>query len=1315
MKDRYNGLMLLLDDVYVYFRAPATTDNKNTRDLRGSRTNKPPEMRIFTMRIMMRLVAIAFLLGACALQISAQTTSASITGHVSDQSKAAVVNAEVKLIDQQTKAVIVTTHTNTEGDFIFPDVNPGTYTVAVNATGFKEVRKVDNVLYALQNLATGEFTLPVGTVSQSVTIEADITALQTESSERSGVLDPQQTDNLLAVGRDVMSMTKVIPGVVENSYGMASMGQATAPVVNGVNNEYSMSTVDGALSNTRGLSNMDTPINLDAVQELSVNESNYTAQYGGEAGGEFNYVTKNGTSKFHGGLYYYFRNEDLNANTFFDKYGLTPSTYIARPRYRYNTAGGTIGGPIFWPHHFNKDKSKLFFFVSIEDSPITQPDGLKMYTVPTLLQTQGNFSATYNQGTATQTSATLINIAYPGQNSSTISGGCPVNGTPNAHCVPGNIIPAGYINPQTQSLLTTIYKNTLGAANLGSNNTYAFTNLAVSSNNYNYVTNYSAFKPTNQELARIDYQPTQRLRMFFRGELTTVNNNDYSSPANDLPWLMRVNYENTQPNFVYNIVYTITPTLVNEFNVGTAGWSEHQLYDPSVLAQVTESSTSAFDLPSLYAGVNPLNLYPQVNFSGVTDAAVFNWDSRFPMVDQVRTVNATDKVTKTWRNHTFSVGIDGSRDIYRQINHNRVGNFQFGKDTSDPNDTNFAYSNANMGVLDTYSQDTQLVTYDPLTNRLEWYYQDTWKPRHNLTIDVGIRNSYAMAQNLPIGDNFVPSLYNSANAPALYGYGFNGTSTTLQATYNGNYYPKSYAGLLVPGTGNQNNGILYTKTAGYPEGTTYGNGVLWAPRFGFSWAVTPTTVIRAGFGMYYNTRARSGQEGDLTNNAPTTNGPTQYYTGAWTPGNGPAALTSMSSFDSAGISNLSSPFGIGHALPLHGSVPYAEETSLGIQQQFKAGIVLDVAYVGAFTKHASDTLPINEVPYGAEFAPNHQYCSAVNSSATCTSSSIQPDNFFRPYPGLGSISYQTYALTANYNALQVRVTRRFRNGLEFGGAYTYGRAMDYIDSYNGGGPLYQNLRAWQYGPAAWDLKHMLVINYLYALPRGSRILGDKSVFNNLATRQALDGWQLSGFAYYYSGAPPTSPTGVTYSNGQNITGGGDGSRIVQTCDPWKKVAHVTHTFHEWFNTSCFEPALAGSTAQVPTVTNPSGVVASQYSVGNGVFAPKVNYFLPGYTNFDTALFKNLPIENKFTLQLRVETYNTFNHTEFNGVNSGATYACAPWATPAPTIPTNTVNASCPSQTGTAQTSSVFGQLSSTANTGSLGGPRVMQLALRIDF
>ncbi len=1232
----------------------------------------------------MRLVTIAVVaLGLSVPWAAGQTSSAAVTGHVVDQTRGAVADATVRLIEESTHTAF-TTHTNANGDFTFSSVQPGTFAVVVSANGYKELRKVGLVLYASVNLDAGVLTLQVGTVSQSVTVEADITPLQTTSSERSAVLDTTQIDNLLAIGRDVMSMTKTMPGVVENSDGAGSLSTTLAPVVNGVNNEYSTTSVDGVTANTRGLATMDTPINLDAVKEVTVNQSSYQAQYGGEAGGNFSFVTKNGTSQFHGGAYYYFRNEDLNANPFFDKYGRTPATYLPRPKYRYNVAGGTIGGPVYWPGHFNTNRDKLFFFVSVEDSPIKSPDGLKNYMVPTQLEAKGDFSQTHAQGSATPA---LINVAYPGMSKSAISTGCPTTGTPNANCFPGNVVTAPYINTQTLYLLQLMYNNTLGKYPQN-----AYTNLAVSNNNYNYQTNWSADKPVHQEIFRIDYVPTDKLHMFFRGDETVANDTDFQSPANTMSWLLKVNYQLGEPNYVYNIVYAFTPTLVNEFNIGTAGWRELQLYNKSDLAQVTLGS-NGFNLPSLYPGVNPLNLFPATTFGG-TNIPNYGWDSRFPMTDKVRSFNATDKVTKVWGNHTFVVGIDAGTDAYLQVNHNRVGNFNFSVNTSNPFDTNWMFSNAAMGVLNQYSQTTKLNNYDPRTNRLEWYYQDTWRMFRNFTLEFGIRNSWAMAQRLKVGNNFVPELYNVNNAPALYQYGFdsNGKQVAVDPT-TGATQPLAYAGLMVPGTGNLNNGILYVNTPGYPQGTTYGNGILQAPRVGFAWNVVPNTVIRANFGLFYNVRARSGQEGDLTNNAPTTNSATQYYSNA--------TSTAPNYYASAGINNLNAPFSIGHGLPLHGNVPYAEETSLGIQQAIPFGIVLDVAYVGTFTKHASETKPINEVPYGAEFLVNHQYCSGV-SSGNCSKSSTLPDNFFRPYPGFNGISQQYYDLTANYNALQVKVTRRFRNGLEFGGAYTWGRAMDYIDSYNGTGPLYQNIRQWQYGPASWDLKHMLVINYVYALPKASRAFGGNSGWNNAATRSALDGWQISGFVTYYSGAPP-APSGsnsqviLSVTGSPNITGGGDGARVVLTCDPWRNV-HGARTFKQWFNTACFEPPIAGSTGQVATTANPNGVDPKFYSTGTGVFSGKVNYFLPGGTNFETALIKNMPIENKFTLQLRVETYNTFNHTQFNGVNNTATFANA-----------------TSQGSGNPQKSSVFGQLSSTPNNGSLGGPRTMQLAVRIDF
>jgi hypothetical protein len=228
---------------------------------------------------------------------------------------------------------------------------------------------------------------------------------------------------------------------------------------------------------------------------------------------------------------------------------------------------------------------------------------------------------------------------------------------------------------------------------------------------------------------------------------------------------------------------------------------------------------------------------------------------------------------------------------------------------------------------------------------------------------------------------------------------------------------------------------------------------------------------------------------------------------------------------------------------------------------------------------------------------------------------------------------------------------------------------------------------------------MLVINDLWALPRARRRFGEGSPWNNIATRNVFDHWQISGFAEYDGGAPPsTTPISLRLSNPQNLTGGGDGDGVRQTCDRWHKVPHPTRTVHEWFNTACIEPPIAGSAAPVPPVANPNGVAATEYSTGNGVFAPKVDDFLPGHTNFDTALFKNMPIASKVTLQRRAETDNRFNHTEFNAVNSTATFANF-----------NSQGSSSP------QTGATFGQLTGTGNTGSLEGPGVMQVGLRIDF
>lgn len=1149
----------------------------------------------------------------------AQTSSGTINGTVIDRSGGGVHGATVQLINQLT-GVIVETKTRQNGDFVFADVQPGNFTVSVEAPGYKRLRKVNLVLNASQVLSAGVIVLEIGEVTESVTVTAAITPLQNGSSERSDVLDEKQIGNLLTEGRDVMSLLTTMPGVVSGGEA-ASLGVSTTPYINGVNSEYNMATVDGVAGNTRGYAVLDTPLNLDAIKEVTVMAANYQAQYGKTSGASINLVTKSGTSQFHGSTYYYGRNEAFNANSYFNN-----RNRLLRPRYRYNTIGATLGGPVFWPNHFDRNRNKLFFFVSVEDDPNQSPEGIKYYVVPTALERMGDFSQTYNQSTATHNSSTLIRIKDPSS-----SGTCTLNSaTPGPGCFPDNKIPNTRISQTGLGLL-----NVFPLPNI--------TDLSITGGRYNYVTNTVADMPVNQEIFRIDYFPTEKWHMFFRGDLETVNDNGFNSPTDPAPWGIRIDYRTKNPNFVFNTTYPFSPTLINELNMGTSGWGEAQLYNKNDLAQLQQSPTG-YNLGSLYPGNNPLNLVPSMSFGGISGAASISWNTRFPIEDQVRDYSVTDNLTKFLGSHTIKMGIDAQTDSYLQKEKTGIGAFSFSRDTSNPYDSNYAYSNALLGNFDNYAEVMKLNDFKPRTITLEWYTQDQWKVNKQLTLDYGVRYSWDMAQHLAYGANFVPSMYSPSDAPVLYRP--TASKTALDPTTGTATYPAAYAGLYVPNTGSLTNGTLSVNTPGYPQGTYYGNGLLFAPRVGFALDPygTGRTVWRGGYGIFYNVRPRTAQAGGLYANPPATFKPQQYY------GN-------LSTFKDA--TGLLGPSSVGWAIELHPREVSSMNMSLGIQQMVGKGTVLDIAYVGTLGRHVSDFRNINEVPYGAEFALQNQ----------SPAGGMLPDNFFRPYPGYATINFQSFDLTSNYNALQVKVTRRFSRGIGFGLAYTWSKAMDYTDSLNGTVAVYQNLRAWNYGPAGWDRRNNLVGNYIWSLPRGSRI------WSNKVTRSILDNWQLSGIASYISGNPGS--IAFTTSNGANITGGGDTPRVVLTGDPNQ---NAPHTFTKWFNTSVVQVPLAGKAA---TSTTP----AVQGQPGN---APKVNFYNPGVTNFNTALFKNIPLEKKAVIQFRLETYNTLNHPEFNSADGDAVFANA--------------NSSI-----TPQSSTGFGQINNTAQ------PRYLQLALRINY
>src|SRR6202012_1927499 len=263
--------------------------------------------------------------------------------------------------------------------------------------------------------------------------------------------------------------------------------------------------------------------------------------------------------------------------------------------------------------------------------PDKSPEGLKKYMVPTALERTGDFSQTPSQGKVSpDPNKDYINIKMPGADPST----CPATGTSGNHrgCYPGNKLPAATINAQAQALL-----DLLPIPN--------FDNRAISSGNYNYLTNYTGDNPVNQEIFRIDYSATEKMHMFFRGEFMTVNDDAYSSPANKLPWLLRVNYQTSHPNLAYDMTYAFSPTLLNEITVGTSGFGETQLYDKNDLLKATKTA-GGHNIGQLYPQNNPMTLLPAASFGGVTNAATFGWDSRFPMYDRTRQYSLTDSVTK---------------------------------------------------------------------------------------------------------------------------------------------------------------------------------------------------------------------------------------------------------------------------------------------------------------------------------------------------------------------------------------------------------------------------------------------------------------------------------------------------------------------------------------------------------------------------------------------------------------------------------------------------------------------------------------------
>jgi hypothetical protein len=740
---------------------------------------------------------------------------------------------------------------------------------------------------------------------------------------------------------------------------------------------------------------------------------------------------------------------------------------------------------------------------------------------------------------------------------------------------------------------------------------------------YNFQIAGSEQIPVLQEILKVDYNVSEKVKLAVRASGFSSDNTGLTSAAIQNQWgPAPVDYAQTMPQIGGTYTHIFSPTLINETTIGLNLWTEQQLLTKDGLAAY-QRATYGINIPQTYPADNPLGLLPAMTFGGVSSPAQINYDGRFPMVDDSTAITIADKISKVWKSHLFAAGVRIERIVYNQY-HQAGGNsfpgaFAFGTNSSNPNDTGYAYANAFLGNYDTYTEATNRVNYAPVTRIFEWYLQDHWRITPRITMDIGIRFTDALPQ-IPNNDNagnFVPSEYDPSKAPTLYSPAVvNGQRVTINPLTGAVVLPV-YAGLIVPGSGNLVNGVVTPTTKGFPRSMVYSNGILPGPRIGVAWDPfgDGKMAVRAAGGVFYNPRADAGTLGNLFFNPPAIFKPTQYYGTVATAANGTGLLA---------------PSDFSRDIDPHAKTVTSYHANFEIQRSVGWKTVLKVAYVGSFGRHLGEVVQLNQVPYGAEFLPKNQ------NPQTNTPLS---DNYFRPFMGYGNIPQQIFEGNSSYHSLQVQLDRRFSRGLQYGVVYTRSKAMNYAegDSTTGANGVARVLdrRVWNYGVAGYDRPNIFTFHFLYDVPRLSRFLP------NPVVKAVFDGWQISDITSFISGAPMA--ISMTTNPSVNFTGGGDGARPLMVANP--NLPSDQRSFNQWYNVAAFAEPIPINPKSCTNAGCPPITVAN---IGN---MPAMAIRGPGVANWNTSVFKNVRVRERWNVQLRAEAYNTFNHTQFSGVDT----------------------------------------------------------------
>ena len=683
----------------------------------------------------------------------AQNTNATIRGQVLDPTGALVPGAKVVIVNKNTGVIVFSGVSDSAGSFVAPQVIPGTYKITVDSPGLKEA-VIDNLVATVAQVASVNVTMEVGGATEVVTVQSKGEELDRSTSTISTLISPQDVQNLPLQQRATENLLAFIPGVVHGGAGdQPSTSQLSINGSRTLNTEVLLNGVSTIVASTGTPGTLPSP---DGVDQFRAITTNAPAEYGRTSGAVISVNTISGTNTYHGNLYFLLRNEALDANQYFHKDTINPTTGAVTPRNRdrFFQEGGSFGGPVRIPHLYN-GHDKTFFFVNY-DRTVTPSSTLLTFTVPTAAQRTGDLSNALATKDATGAPRKPQPIYQPG-------------GLNNLNTPQFTNNQVTGIDPAAAKILALLpLPNTVGTYD-AVNNRYT--------GNWTSLQNLTGH--VQKIVVRVDEIVTPKDRLSFnvyRFTTSTPNPVSWNSPLLNTTWDCTCNNA-WLPSVDYTRVWT--PTLVMDLNIGF--FRNVVLRNPP---GVGLNAAQQLGIASL-----PLDQTPEITDPGFNNIGA---DTNTNQVNITNTYTPFGTVTKTYGPHTFKVGASLRKNEFNSYN---PATSPEGSIAFDGSITNHGASgNPNTGIADFLLGKIKTTNYEqpqPPTGRRNYnfgvFVQDDWKATPKLTLNLGIRYEYESP--LTIATNIYSRI--DPNTGTLLAAGLNGVSRSLNInTPRGDFSPR---------------------------------------------------------------------------------------------------------------------------------------------------------------------------------------------------------------------------------------------------------------------------------------------------------------------------------------------------------------------------------------------------------------------------------------------------------------------------------------------------------------------------------------------